>query len=160
MRALAAWALPARAGAVERAAEGIAQPIEIRGARRARLRPCARPATAKQLVTDQGWPGWSPPLAARRLALESLRAQLDEPGPGGVVRPARTRSPRSGHGSPARSTHRFGSLDEWLADDASADERRQAAARATRWLSAFLRMTSWPLPPRTNLDATCRLAPR
>jgi hypothetical protein len=153
-RELATWAIPLARGTLERASSGLVQPIEVRAHDALAAADCAA-RHREQLATGQGWPGWSAPLAARRVALEALRDHLDEPGPGGAIARPNPLAAVRGRIAAARASQAT-NMDEWLAEAASDDERRQVAARASRWLSALLRMTGWPLPPRTNLDAACR----
>jgi hypothetical protein len=151
-RELAAWLLPLGRGAVERAAEGLAQPTRV--SHRDALSAATCPAAHRErLVADGPWTGWTPRLAARSVARRALRAHIDadrapstgvsQPDPLALVRDAI----RAARTAPLRA------VEEWLADDATSDdERRITAALATQWLSSFLRMAGWPLPPHTNLD--------
>jgi hypothetical protein len=141
------------AGAVERATGGLDEPMRVSWYDALDADRC--PAEYRGRLAELGgdWEGWSPVIAARSVARAALLTYLESPPPpGGVHRRPDPLTIVRDQIAMAR-TNPVRSVDEWLADATTTDhERRATAARATRWLTALLRMIGWPLPPRTSLD--------
>lgn len=146
-RELAEWLVPLARGAFERAGAGLPQDVRVGWYDAIDASRCA--AGFREGVAAGGtWQGWSPPLAARSIGRAALAGHLANgdaacPEPLELVR-AHVRQVRR---TPTRS------VEEWLADPHLTEaELRLAGAFATRWVSSFLRMAGWPLPPRCSLE--------
>jgi hypothetical protein len=140
-------------GAIARAAAGVDEPMRISWYDALDAARCAAEYRGRLVEDGTDWDGWSPRLAARSVARAALTGYLDAPaGAGGVHRRPDPLTLVREEIASARATP-LRSVDEWLADaDTTDHERRATAARATRWLSALLRMLGWPLPARTSFD--------